>query len=71
MLQEQQPVFVFEFSFQVLTTVQQFSGLSILTAYVVKIFNEVFNKETKHHHSNHSSEVMTVHVNILKQITLG
>ena len=32
--------------FQLLTTIQQFSDLSILVAYVVKIFDEVFSNES-------------------------
>ena len=38
-----------------LCVVQQFSGMSVLRAYVVKIFNEVFN----HHSSYYSSPFHT------------
>ena len=33
-------------TFQLLTTIQQFSGISILIAYIVKIFDEVFKSES-------------------------
>ena len=36
------------FFLQVLSTVQQFSGMSILRAYVVKIFDEVFTENQNH-----------------------
>ena len=39
---------------QVLSTVQQFSGMSILRAYVVKIFDEVFTENQNHNASTTS-----------------